>query len=59
MEFIYEKEQRKATEAERKWSQAMWNVAHRYNRDSKFKNGAVTCVRRTGKRRDSEMVGLS
>ena len=58
MEFIYQKEKRLADAADRKWSQAMWRVANRYNEESVLRNGAVTCVRRTGKRRDSESVGL-
>ena len=59
MEFIYQREQRLADAEDRKWSQAIWKVAQRHNEESVLRNGAVTCVRRTGKRRDSEMVGLS
>lgn len=43
----------------RRYSEAMWNVAARYNQESKHINGAVTVVKRTGRRRDSQSLGLN
>ena len=43
----------------RRYSKAMWNVAARYNQESKQINGSETVVKRTGKRRYSQLVGLS